>query len=198
VGFWVVEYLDLNQNELLLATLAAGFVVGMLFIWLFSKPKSSVPSGEDPRNHQIRALEADMRTAKRQLSDLQVELEAKNEEFDTAVSTLQGLRAKLSASDGEREHFRDELKESVSKTRELRQELQDRATETIREHLRAEDAQTELEVTRAGSEAVMSEISRLQDEKVSMTNTMRKLELGDVEDLLISEEDILGDGQSGK
>ena len=62
------------------------------------------------------------------------------------------------------------------RTRELRQELQDRASETIRESVRAREAETELEVARAGSEAVLSEINRLQEERKDLTNTMRRLE----------------------
>ena len=103
-------------------------------------------------------------------------LEAKSQEFQTAVETLQGLRATMAEHASELEAVREENKGSVSKIRELRMELQERATQSVREHLRAEDEETELQVARAGSDAVMSEINRLQEERDRLTNTMRNLE----------------------
>ena len=86
------------------------------------------------------------------------------------------LTKMLAARDKELTQLRGELRDEARKVRELRQELQVRATETIREHVRAEEATSELEVARAGSDEVRSELSRLQEERKSLTSTMRQLE----------------------
>jgi chromosome segregation ATPase len=170
-----VDLTELNNSQLMLAIGAAGFVVGCVLTRLLHKSDKKSSKREDPRNHRIRELEADLRAVKRQLDGCDEELAATNEEFKTAVATLQHLRTELADRDTKIEQLEHDLKGSVAKTRELRTELQDRATEGLREHVRARDAETELEVSRAGSEAVMSEISRLQEERKHMTNTMKAL-----------------------
>ena len=159
----------------MLAIGAAGFFVGCLFTFILHKAGQKSSRQEDPRNHRIRELEADARSVKRQLDGCEEELAATNEEFKTSVATLQHLRAKLVERDAKIEELEHELKGSVAKTRELRTELQDRATERLREQVRASQAETELEVSRAGSEAVMSEITRLQEERKHMTSKMKAL-----------------------
>lgn len=170
-----------------MAVCAGSFVLGALLMRVSSPSANNQNEKEDPRNHRIRELEADLRTMGRRCEEAEQALDAKTEEFETAVQTLQDTKGQLIECQGELDSLREELKGSVGKTRELRQELQDRATETIRESVRAEEAETELEVARAGSEAVLGEISRLQEERKSMTDTMRHLE-----ENLLSDEDMLG------
>jgi chromosome segregation ATPase len=182
---------QLNQNQMLMAIAGLGFVVGALLMRAITKPAEKLPVSEDPRNHRIREMEADLRTTRREVADLEQALEEKTEEFNTAVETLQGLRADLAEREDELAKIKGDLKGSVSKTRELRTELQDRATETIREQVRAEEAETELDVARAGSEAVLSEISRLQEERKNLTDSMRGLE-----DPFLADEDLFGEDVS--
>jgi uncharacterized membrane-anchored protein YhcB (DUF1043 family) len=171
-----VDSLIFEQNQMFAAVGGAAFVVGALCTFILMRLISGSSRKEDPRNHMIRQLEADLRAARRQVDDLEQALAEKTQEFDTAVENMQELRVKLADRDDEVEDLNAELKQESRKTRELRQELQERATQTIREQVRASEAETELEVARAGSEAVMSEITRLQEERINMTNTMRMLE----------------------
>jgi chromosome segregation ATPase len=187
---------QLNHNQMLMAVGALGLVVGALIMHTFTKSAGKMQVSEDPRNHRIREVEAELRTVHRQFADCEQALEEKTEEFNTSVETLQELRVTLEefrATLAEREEdlskLKGELKGSVTKTRELRTELQDRATETIREQLRAEEAETELDVARAGSEAVLSEIGRLQKEHKKMTDTMTG-----IEDPFLADEDFLDEG----
>ena len=166
---------------------AVSFLVGAIAMRLVSRPAKKQPTTEDPRNHRIRELEADLRASKKEFVECQDALEVKTEEFETAVETLREVRAELSERTEELEESKGDLKGSVAKTRELRTELQDRATATIREQVRAEEAETELEVARAGSEAVLGEINRLQEERKNLTDTMSKLE-----ESLLPDEDLFG------
>jgi chromosome segregation ATPase len=171
-----VDFTKLTPDQLLSAYCAASFIVGCIVVRVFSGAANDPTKTEDPRNHTIRELEADIRLVRREHADAQQALEEKTQEFQTAVETLQSLRVSMAEIESEREGLREENKSSVSKIRELRLELQERATQSVREHLRAEDAETELQVARAGSDAVMSEINRLQEERETLTNTMRNLE----------------------
>ena len=170
-----MDLTELNNSQIMLAIGAAGFIVGCVLTRVLHNSGQKSGKHEDPRNHRIRELEADLRSVKRQLEGSEEELAATNEEFKTAVATLQHLRANAAEKDEKITQLEKDVKESVAKTRELRKELQDRAAERLYEHVRAMQAETELEVTRAGSEAVMSEINRLQEERKQMTNTMKAL-----------------------
>ena len=176
-----------------MAIAGLGFVVGALLMRTITSPKEKVGVSEDPRNHRIREMEAGLRTAQRQFADIGQALEEKTAELNTAVETLQGLRATITEREEELAKLTGDLKGSVTKTRELRIELQDRATETIREQVRAVEAETELDIARAGSEAVLSEISRLQEDQKNLTDSMCSL---DVDDPFLVDEDLFGEDVS--
>jgi len=164
-----------SQVQLLAAASGGGVVLGAFLAYLTGRRNPAEMPTEDPRNHRIRELEADLRTSSRQHEEVAQALEAKSAEFNTAIDTLQQLRAELAETGEKLAQAQEDLQGSVAKTRELRQELQDRATETVREQLRAEEAATELEVARAGSEAVLSEINRLQEERKHLSETVAAL-----------------------
>lgn len=169
-----MEIADLTQNQMLIAAAAGAFLVGVVIARLIFKERDRAE--EDPRNHRIRELEADLRSLRRKYEESEDVLERTTTDFNIAVEELRTSKNNAIDKDEEIDRLSAELKHSVIRTRELRQELQDRASETIREHVRAREAETELEVARAGSEAVLSEINRLQEERENLTNTMRKLE----------------------
>ena len=159
----------------MIAAALAGFVVGSVVMLMFTRASARDTRNEDPRNHKIRELEADLRTLKRESEEYNDDLNGKAAEFNTAVESLQELRATLAERDATIAELQVDQKSSVVKIRELRHELQDRATETVRNHVRAEEAETELEVARAGSEAVLSEMVRLQEEQKHLTDTQEAL-----------------------
>jgi predicted nucleic acid-binding Zn-ribbon protein len=170
-----VDFTELNSQQLMIAAALAGFVVGSVVIRIFTRVPVQDTTNEDPRNHKIRELEADLRTLKRESEDNSDDLKDKESEFNTAVESLQELRSTLAERDATIAELQVDQKSSVVKIRELRHELQDRATETVRNHVRAEEAETELDVARAGSEAVLSEIVRLQEERKHLTDTVETL-----------------------
>jgi methyl-accepting chemotaxis protein len=184
-----IEFLNQLSSEQLLAVAGAScFVMGCLLTLLLSSVRGRKEDCEDPRNHTIRSLEADARTARREINELRDKFEAKTEEFNTSVATLQDLRGSLSDKDSCIEKLEADLKESVRKTRELRVELQERAAQSLRDSMRAEEAATEAEVARAGSEAVMGEIGRLQEERQRLSE-----EFGRMGESLLPDEALFGD-----
>jgi len=155
--------------EALIAKFVTFEIVGwaltaLLLTWLAVRRKQwQADTREDPRNSKIRQLDADLRLANRQLEEVQEQLQKRVSEFEQSVTTLQEVRAELSARSAEASSLREDLQDEVRKTRELRQELTDQAQERLREQVIRREAETQLEVVQAGSEAVMDEFSRLRE-----------------------------------
>lgn len=158
--------LTIVEGNLVLAAACAGsFVLGVLFARLIFRSGKVTDKRQDPRDHHIRQLEADLRLVRRKLEESTLQLETRSEEFDQSMATVHDLNSLLEQRNHEVEDLRKEVKGAVKKTRELRRELTDRAEETLREHVRAKEAETELDVVRAGSDALISEFTRAQQEE---------------------------------
>ena len=170
--------MDISQfkpDQFMVATGVACFVLGVMLTMLIKYLSRRSSAHEDPRNHKIRELEADLRATRKSLAEKEQALEQKSAEANTAVSTLQELKTTLAARDKRIDVLSTDLRGSLEKINDLRRELQDRAAERVHEQLRAEAAVTELEVERAGTEAVMTEITRLQEEREQLTASMKQL-----------------------
>ena len=146
-------YEGIPQKFLLL--IAAAFVLGWLvakfgtFISNRAKAKS-----RDPRDDRIRSLEADHRVAhtdaqkaKDTVDGLKKELRENQETAENRDKVIDEQMTMIS-------QLRSDLKESVKKTRELRAELSDRATESVRSEVKLREVETELEVSRASTDMI--------------------------------------------
>ena len=148
-------FFEIPQNLILMV--AGAFLLG----WLLASIRSSLGSKfkarkRDPRDTRIRSLEADLRVAQTELEsardkikDLETELEEVNdgiEKRDNVISHQQDRLEETTAN----------LKGSVIKTRELRSELSDRATENIKSEVKLREVETELEVAQASTDMIAS------------------------------------------
>ena len=146
-------FVDVPQNVILMV--AGAFLIG----WLLSSISSSLGSRSrarrrDPRDDRIRSLEAEVRIAqsdaekhKEKVAQLKKELEeavAGNEKRDNVITHQQEKIDQVSR----------DLKESVIKTRELRSELSDRATENLKSEVKLREVETELEVAQASTDMI--------------------------------------------
>lgn len=108
----------------------------------------------DPRDDRIRSLEADHRVAvsdagkaRGQLVDAEKELTETQKiivERESAIAEHMQTIAEL----------KKDLKDSVRKTRELRNELSERATENLKSEVKLREVETELSVAQASSEMI--------------------------------------------
>jgi hypothetical protein len=145
----------MDAPEILIYVTGGAFLLG----WLVGKIGAYfgdryTSEKRDPRDDRIRSLDADTRVAqvdaekaKSALEERDKELSAEKElvaERNTAIETL---NLKVS-------QLRADLKESVKKTRELRAELTDRATEGVRSEVMLREAQTELSVAHASTDMI--------------------------------------------
>jgi chromosome segregation ATPase len=152
---------ELSQEVLFAVAAGLVFLLGAIVSRLLSG-NSRVRGGEDKRNHRIRQLEADLRLLQRKYDEACAALDASDAAKQAGEATIHDLNALLEERGQKLAAVTKEMKTAVAKTRELRQTLAERAAETIREHVRAEEARTELEVVRAGSDVMMSEFERMQ------------------------------------
>lgn len=171
----ILDIAQFKPDQFMLAAAAAGFVLGVIVALLVKYLSGRNPAYEDPRNHRIRELEADLRATRKSLAEKEQAFEQRSTEYTTAVGSLQELKTTLAIRDKRIHDLNTDLQGSLEKINDLRRELQDRAAERVHERIRAEAAVTELEVERAGSEAVMTEIARLQQEREELTARMQKL-----------------------
>lgn len=146
-------FVELPQNLILFT--AAAFFIGWILSAISSRMTARFQTRKrDPRDDRIRSLEAELRVtntdvqkAREKTEELEKQLEEANdgiEKRDNVISHQQGRIDELTA----------DLKESVLKTRELRNELSDRATENIKSELKIREVETELEVAQASTDMI--------------------------------------------
>ena len=146
-------FFEIPQNLILMTT--GAFLLG----WLLSSITRSLSSNirakkRDPRDDRIRSLEAELRIAlseSEKSGEAVKKLEKKLKESadselrrDNVISHQQEKLGRLSA----------DLKDSVLKTRELRNELSDRATQNIKSEVKLREVETELEVAQASTDMI--------------------------------------------
>jgi len=108
----------------------------------------------DPRDDRIRSLEAELRIARGNSDKLKGELEGKVKEVDDAQKEKADLEKTMTEQMDLTQTLRKDLRDSVKKTRELRSELSDRATENIKSEVKLREVETELSVAQASTDMI--------------------------------------------
>jgi len=108
----------------------------------------------DPRDDRIRSMEAEARIANGEVEKLKAALEDQEKEVAKAQALIEDKDEVSLKKTGVIEKLNRDLKESVKKTRELRYELTDRATENVKSEVKLREVETELEVAQASSEMI--------------------------------------------
>lgn len=165
--------LTVQEIALIFALVA---LVGVGAVGRLGRRKGGAAKAEPGAAHRIRALEADLRVAQRKAEEAELALEKQREEAEGLRTELARAQATLAEHEGEVARLRQSLTDECGKTQKLRQELTTRAEETIRASVRVKDAETELSVARAGSDAVMEQVQRLAAEREELTGRLRVLQ----------------------
>src|SRR5690606_9816300 len=131
----------------------AGWLVAKVSGWMGRKLTTAE---RDPRDDRIRSLSAEVRVAQTQTEKVREQLEEKERALTETQKLLQA-RDEIIAKHQERiERLKQDLKDSVMKTHELRTELTERATEQTRSEAMLREVQTELSVARASTDLLAS------------------------------------------
>lgn len=140
------------SNDLLVLTGGAfllGWIVGKIAGYLGRKLSET---DRDPRDARIRSLSADIRVAHTTADKTKSELEEMSRELSEAQKTLKLRDQVVEGQEGIIRKLKQDLKDSVIKTRELRGELAERATENVRSEARLREIETELSVAQASTD----------------------------------------------
>ena len=146
-------FVELPQ-KLILMTLGA-FLLG----WILSSINSRLSSRaqvkkRDPRDDRIRSLEAELRVAQTEAEKSKGSAEQLEEELKQTTVGIERRDFVITEQQTKLEKISTDLKESVMKTRELRAELADRATEGVQAEAKIREVQTELSVAQASSDLI--------------------------------------------
>ncbi len=128
-----------------------GWFVGKIGAYFGNKIQAR---NRDPRDDRLRSMNAELRIAQTDAGKAKGELEEQSksltEEHNTVVA-----RDELIVEQGDTIiRLKSDLKDSVIKTRELRAELSDRATESVKSEVRLRDIETELSVAQASTDMI--------------------------------------------
>jgi chromosome segregation ATPase len=108
----------------------------------------------DPRDDRIRQLEAELRIAHGDTDKSKSELERLEDQLKETTIGLERRDNVITDQQAQLEKVKTDLKESVIKTRELRAELAERATENVHAEARIREVQTELSVAQASTDLI--------------------------------------------
>jgi len=141
-------------NELIFVA-AGAFLLG----WILATISSAIGARyrakkRDPRDDRIRSLEAELRIAQSESSDSKTDLEKMEDELKETVIGLERRDNVISEQQSKIEKVGSDLKESVLKTRQLRAELADRATENVHAEAKIREVETELSVAQASTDMI--------------------------------------------
>lgn len=144
-------FVEIPQN-LILMTVGA-FLLGWILASISGRLGSRYSARkQDPRDVRIRSLEAELRVAqtdaeqfKETTHNLKADLEEATEEVEKRDSVITDQQRNMN-------EIKRDLRDSVMKTRELRHELSDRATENVKSEAKLREVETELSVAQASTD----------------------------------------------
>ncbi len=144
-------FVDFPQ-ELILAT-AGAFVFGWLVSSISSRlGERSRAKKRDPRDDRIRELEAEVRISHTNSEKVREELEQTRESLAELEESIERRDNVITDQQVKLERTTTDLRESVAKTRELRAELTERATENVKSAAKLREVETELSVAQASTD----------------------------------------------
>ena len=146
-------FVDLPQQ--LIQYTAGSFLLGWLLSSLSGRLGEKYRAKQrDPRDDRIRELEAELRIAKGDSEKTQMSVEQLEEQLKETTVGLERRDFVISDQQAKIEKFKADLKESVIKTRELRSELAERATENVHAEAKIREVETELSVAQASTDMI--------------------------------------------
>ena len=146
-------FVELPQ-QLILMTIGA-FLIG----WLLSSISSSIGAKQkakrrDHRDDRIRSLDAEQRIAQTDLEKTREKVAELEKNLAESVDGAEKRDNVISHQQTKIEQLTKDLRDSVLKTRELRSDLTDRATENIKSEVKLREVETELSVAQASTDLI--------------------------------------------
>lgn len=154
--------MEFPQNLALLTV--AAFLLGWLLGSISSKLSARRQAEErDPRDKKIRSLDAELRVAQTEVARLKSDAEEQQQSLEDTTLNLQAQHSVISGQQAEIDRLAYDLKSSVRKTRELREELADRATQNVYAEAKIREVETELSIAQASADMLATGVFDAQD-----------------------------------
>lgn len=145
--------MDFSDNVILL--IGGAFALGLILGLIMGRIGKSGGSGKrDPREKQILSLEAELRVARTDATAARERLEEIESEHDEITEGIEKRDNVIAHQQETVAKLKKDLKDSVAKTRQLRSELSDRASESVRSEAKLREVETELSVVQASSDLI--------------------------------------------
>jgi chromosome segregation ATPase len=150
-------FVELPQNLILMT--GGAFLLGWLLSYISSRLGSKYRATKrDVRDDRIRALEAELRVARTDSDYSRGDCAKLENELKETTVGLERRDDVISEQQRKIEMISRDLKESVQKTRELRAELADRATQNVQAEAKLREVETELSVAHASRDMLATGI----------------------------------------
>jgi chromosome segregation ATPase len=108
----------------------------------------------DSRDDRIRALEAEHRISQSSLEELRRQLQGAQKDLQLARDDVAKRDNVIDHQQRNLEKLKLDLRESVRKTRQLREDLKERATENLRAEVKQRELETELSIAQASTDLI--------------------------------------------
>ena len=146
-------FVDLPLNVTLIAV--GAFVLG----WVLSMINSALShrrkaTKRDSRDDRIRSLEAELRIAQTDLEKNRETLGDVEKQLDETLDGIEKRDNVISHQQEKMDVIKKDLQDSVRKTRELRAELTNRATENVKSEAKLREVETELSIAQASTDLI--------------------------------------------
>jgi len=150
-------FVELPKDLILFS--AAAFLLGWILSSIVSRLGARYRATKrDPRDDRIRSLEAELRIAQGNATTATGKVEKLTQELEEARESIERRDNVITEQQKKAEKLSSDLKESVLKTRELRAELADRATENVHAEAKIREVETELSVAQASTDLIATGI----------------------------------------
>jgi chromosome segregation ATPase len=141
-------------NELIFSV-AGAFLLGWILATISNRANARLRAKKrDPRDDRIRGLEAQLRIAQSESTDSRTNLQKLEDQLKETTIGLERRDNVITQQQSKLEKVSTDLKESVLKTRELRSELAERATQGVHAEAKIREVETELSVAQASTDMI--------------------------------------------
>ena len=166
-------FIELLRDPMLIA--GGAFLLGWIMAKIGAALSGRFKAGKrDPRVDRIRSMDAELRIAQGAVNKLKTALEEQEKEIAKARKLIEGKDEEDLKQMGVIEKLSSELKYSVQKTRELRTDLTERATENIKSEVKLRDIETELSVAQASSNMISTGVLDYTEAPAKETERRRR------------------------
>lgn len=146
-------FVDLPREWIFIAV--AAFLLGWLLSAIIGRLGAKYRAKKrDPRDVRIQEMEAELRIARNDIADSRSDVEKLEDVLKETTVGLERRDNVITKQQSKLDKFTTDLKDSVLKTRELRSELTDRATQSVHAEAKIREVETELSVAQASSDMI--------------------------------------------